>query len=157
MERLTIEYCGGYAPKELCSIDRLGGADDCDPCCEYCKATTKEYEDCGECAINKCFNKLGKYENLEEQGLLLRLPCKVGDTVYAHCSEFDILSYMVDSVVIDNKITYQCSAYSNPIGDCPSECLDEIEPDISDFGKTVFLTRKEAEAALEKMKEADNG
>lgn len=34
MERLTIEYCGEYVPKELCSIDRLGGADDCDLCCE---------------------------------------------------------------------------------------------------------------------------
>ena len=28
MERLTIEYCGEYMPKGLCSIDRQGGADD---------------------------------------------------------------------------------------------------------------------------------
>lgn len=28
-------------------------------------------------------NKLAKYEDAEEQGSLLRLPCKVGDTVYA--------------------------------------------------------------------------
>ncbi len=35
MERLTMEYCGEYVPKELCSIDREGGADDCDLCCEY--------------------------------------------------------------------------------------------------------------------------
>ena len=27
-------------------------------------------------------NKLAEYEDLEEQSLLLRLPCKVGDTVY---------------------------------------------------------------------------
>ena len=33
----------------------------------------------------------------------------------------------------------------------PSECLDEIEPDISDFGKTVFLTKKEAEVELKKI------
>ena len=26
--------------------------------------------------------KLAEYEDLEEQGLLLKLPCKVGDTVY---------------------------------------------------------------------------
>lgn len=32
--------------------------------------------------IGQCFNKLADYEDLEEQGLLLRLPCKVGDTVY---------------------------------------------------------------------------
>ena len=57
MERLTIEFCGEYVPKEMCSIDRLGGADDCELCCEYCKATEDGNEDCEECAINRCFNK----------------------------------------------------------------------------------------------------
>lgn len=87
----------------------------------------------------------------EEQGLLLKLPCKVGDTVYAYCSEFGILSYTVDSIVIDEHITYQCSAYSVPIGDCQSECLDEIEPDIADFGKTVFLSREQIEQICAKQ------
>ncbi|MCM1217248.1 MAG: hypothetical protein NC548_22335 [Lachnospiraceae bacterium] len=67
MERLTIEYCGEYVPKELCSIDRLGGADDCDLCCEYCKTTEEGGVDCTECAINHCFNKLGFYENVQER------------------------------------------------------------------------------------------
>lgn len=73
MERLTMEYCGEYVPKELCSIDRFGDADDCDLCCEYCKATEEGNEDCTGCAINRCFNKLGEYEDLEEQGKLLKL------------------------------------------------------------------------------------
>ena len=34
------------------------------------------------------YEKLRKYEDVEEQGLLVKLPCKVGDTVYAYCSEF---------------------------------------------------------------------
>jgi hypothetical protein len=63
MDRLTIEYCGEYVPKEMCSIDRLGGADDCDLCCEYCEATKEGKEDCRGCAINQCFNLLGEYEN----------------------------------------------------------------------------------------------
>lgn len=67
MERLTMEYCGEYVPKELCSIDREGGADDCDLCCEYCKATTDEGVDCKGCAINACFNRLGIYENAQEK------------------------------------------------------------------------------------------
>lgn len=92
--------------------------------------------------ITTILKKLADYEDLEEQGRLIKLPCKVGDVVYAYCNEFGILEYEVDSIVIDKHITYQCSAYSEPIGDCPSECLDEIEPDISDFGKTVFLTRE---------------
>ena len=107
--------------------------------------------------ITAALEELKKYRDLEKQGLLLRLPCKVGSTVYAYCGVLGILSYTVDSVVIDNEITYQCSAHSNLIGDCPSECLDEIEPDISDFGKTVFLTQEEAEEALRNIKESETG
>lgn len=102
--------------------------------------------------ITTILKKLADYEDLEEQGRLIKLPCKVGDVVYAYCNEFGILEYEVDSIVIDKHITYQCSAYSEPIGDCPSECLDEIEPDISDFGKTVFLTKSEAEAKLKELR-----
>lgn len=98
--------------------------------------------------ITTILKKLADYEDLEGQGMLIKLPCKVGDVVYAYCNEFGILEYEVDSIVIDKHITYQCSAYSEPIGDCPSECLDEIEPDISDFGKTVFLTKSEAEEKI---------
>lgn len=108
-------------------------------------------------AMAELREKLKEYEDLEEQGRLIKLPCKVGDVVYAYCNEFGILEYEVDSIVIDKHITYQCSAYSEPIGDCPSECLDEIEPDISDFGKTVFLTKSEAEAKLKELKGDING
>lgn len=100
----------------------------------------------------QAYFKLKDYEDLEEQGLLLKLPCKVGDTVYAYCSEFGIIPYVVDCIVINEHITFQCSSYSDPIGDCPSECLDEIEPDITDFGKTTFLAQAEAEQKLKEMK-----
>lgn len=97
------------------------------------------------------YERLRDYENLEEQGKLPKLPCAVGDTVYAYCSVFGILAYVVDCIVIDKNITFQCSSFSEPIGDCSRECLDEIDPDISDFGKTVFLTIKEAEGKLAEM------
>lgn len=100
---------------------------------------------------HKLVSQLKEYKDLEEQGKLLKLPVSVGDTVYAYCGEFGILEYEVDNIVIGKDITYQCSSYSEPIGDCPSECLDEIEPDISDFGKTVFLTKEEAEATLKEL------
>lgn len=106
--------------------------------------------------ITTILKKLADYEDLEEQGRLIKLPCKVGDVVYAYCNEFGILEYEVDSIVIDKHITYQCSAYSEPIGDCPSECLDEIELDISDFGKTVFLTKSKAEANLKELRGEEN-
>lgn len=37
---------------------------------------------CSKCAEIKVAEKLAEYEDLEEQGLLLRPPCKIGDTVY---------------------------------------------------------------------------
>ncbi len=101
-------------------------------------------------AMAELRENLKRYEDLEEQGRMVVLPCKVGDTVYSDNGVFGILEYEVENIVIDKTITYLCSAYSKSIGDCPSECLDEIDQDISDFGKTVFLTREEAEAALEK-------
>lgn len=64
MERLTIEYCGEYVPKGLCSIDRQGGADDCELCYENCKAMEEGNEDCSGCAINQCFHRLGEYESI---------------------------------------------------------------------------------------------
>lgn len=36
---------------------------------------------------NKCCNKLAEYEDLEEQGLLVRLPCKVGDVEVTRTSK----------------------------------------------------------------------
>lgn len=46
----------------------------------------------GDYAGNQfCLNKLGEFEDLEEQGLLLKLPCKVGSAVYviATCKDFE--------------------------------------------------------------------
>lgn len=80
-------------------------------------------------------------------------PCMVGDKVYSCCDEFGVLDYEVNSIVITSKITFQCSSYSEPIGDYPSEGIDEIEPDISDFGKTVFLSFKQAEKAFKDLQD----
>lgn len=71
--------------------------------------------------------KLCNYEDLEEQGLLVRLPCKVGTEVY----------YILG---IPNKTP--CAI---------DKCVFELS-DIDKIGKTVFLTREEAEKKLEEMK-----
>lgn len=128
MERLTVEYCGEYVPRELCSIDREGGADDCDLCCEYCKATEEGNEDCRECAISRCFNKLGEYENLEGLGKLLKLPVPVGSLVYEPYQFLGEGAWEIDVHTIR------------------LEDLDKI-------GKSVFLTREEAEVVLKESKQ----
>lgn len=154
MERLTIEYCGEYVPKELCSIDKLGGADDCDLCCEYCKATDEGNEDCRECAINQCFNKLGEYENLEEQKKLLTLECAIGDTVYYPDNEryFIVIPVKINAIIIGELNTVQ---YEGCSFDAHGDPETDFAFDSGDFGKSVFLTMEDAEKAIMAEQEGD--
>lgn len=71
--------------------------------------------------------KLCDYEDLEEQGLLVRLPCKVGTEVY----------YILG---IPNKTPCVID-----------KCVFELS-DVHKIGKSLFLTREEAEKKLEEMK-----
>ena len=89
---------------------------------------------------------LGKYEDLEEQNLLLRLPCKVGDTVYVLCKNI-VTEKQVYDVQYRGGITYQKGQrwYVNIGGLAYYEM---------DFGKTVFFTQEEAE---QKLKEKEMG
>ena len=81
--------------------------------------------------------KLGKYEDLEEQGLLLRLPCKVGDNIYIIFHNHTIGKSTVVSFRMIAK------GWAVKTGDWSYL--------FTDFGKTVFLTKEEAEAKLAEM------
>lgn len=59
MERLTIKYDGLFVPKKICTTDRFGEADNCDPCDSVCD------EDCKNCVIQECFTYLGEYEDTD--------------------------------------------------------------------------------------------
>lgn len=101
-----------------------------------------------------CAERLKEYEDFEEQGLLLKLPCKVGDTVYLHVIvgvdrdkrkpilkviEGKIIKYTIDAVTLCFFVEEK---------DC---CKIRNELPISAFGETVFLTKEEAEQALAKF------
>lgn len=100
--------------------------------------------------------ELKKYKNLEEQGLLVRLPCKVNDKLY-HFYDMDFEDNFADvtpdefiseviaaEFIIDrHEITIKCITGWNT----RYEYLPVVE-----IGKTVFLTREEAEKKLEEMK-----
>ena len=66
------------------------------------------------------------------------LPCKVGDTVYV-LGESVVSEIPVLQIIIDEDECFVCA-----IGDFRGGCYP-----FSAFGKTVFLTREEAEKALE--------
>lgn len=102
---------------------------------------------------DKILTKLAVYEDLEEQGLLVRLPCKVGDMVwdndfgYPESYEIKAFSYgYCDSYVepdIEDEIIFYYENYTGSItGAFP----------MSEIGKTIFLTREEAVKKLEEMK-----
>lgn len=153
MERLTIEYCGEYMPKGLCSIDRQGGADDCELCYENCKAMREGNDDCSGCVVDKCFDKLGKYEDLEEQGKLQKLPCAVGDTVYVIPSKanykLNILNGHRENNRVYEQVVNRIEIFGN--GYLLSTC-DGMQSVVDKFYKeTWFLTKEEAETALKEL------
>ena len=96
------------------------------------KACIKSAEDCEQLA--EWLEKSKEYQQLEEQGLLLRLPCKVGTKVYA-------INIIIDYGEIGDEATYSYS-------------IIEMEFQIymmMDYGKLVFLTQAEAEQKLKEM------
>ena len=98
-------------------------------------------------STRKIIERRAEYEDLEEQGLLLRLPVKVGDTVYTirYGEENDF-------VVVETKII---EIRQNVNGIFFEPLISRKAYKINDFGKEVFLTRAEAEQKLKEM-ESDN-
>ncbi len=85
--------------------------------------------------------KLKEYEDLEEQGRLIKLPCKVGDTAYeitgatTHGYDWKYLTY--EKAYVHGTVFNLGRLY--------------------DIGKTVFLTKSEAEAKLKELRGDING
>lgn len=92
-------------------------------------------------------NRLRKLAEADMDGRLVVLPCKVGQRVFAlldtdkHISECE-----VKQIGMGNKIGF---IGLEPIGARGRE----YGVALNGFGKTVFLTREEAEKALEAMKD----
>lgn len=81
--------------------------------------------------------KLVDYEEAEEQGLLVRLPCPIGTTVYDICGT-DIHKNVVDGIEYgENGHYFLWSDKGGWLGA---------------FNDLVFLTREEAEKKLEEMR-----
>lgn len=99
----------------------------------------------------KAIDKLGELEDAEEKGLLARLPCKVGDLLY-EVGESEIYTCIVDEIHVeqDSEVIVYALEYD---ADLHRVYQNGYEYDNCDFGKTVFLTREEAEAALEEKGE----
>lgn len=81
------------------------------------------------CENNEIADKLAAYEDAEEQGRLVILPCKVGETVWR--VNFDKRRKRIEEIRFDVNL-------------------------YNAFGKTVFRTGEEAEAALKRGQDDAN-
>lgn len=95
--------------------------------------------DCEE--IDTVYRKLKEYEDLEEQGRLIKLPCKIGDKVWnisGRAIKEDVISgieYSYDGMfyIWSNEDTW-----------------------LGGFNDIVFLTKSEAEAKLKELRGVEN-
>lgn len=148
-------------------------------CGEYCDSCSQGAGNCK--TVENMIKKLATYEDLEEQGLLVRLPCKAGDIVYIDSTilpiedmeryedtDNKIPSYFQGRVVSFRfaqrnwvKIAVKAKWLYEWIDDETGPESDYIEREknftipLSMIGKTVFLTREEAEKKLEEMKKGE--
>lgn len=177
MERLTNKAWRNFDPWECCGQDKYcqRGCHDPGGCTKGCivpqlYARTGAYEDtrlepeevlpkdkADEIALklmqladleNLCsYTRLRELAEADKDGRLVVLPCKVGQRVFAlldtdkHISECE-----VKQIGMGNGIGF---IGLEPIGARGRE----YGVALNGFGKTVFLTREEAEKALEAMKD----
>ena len=120
---------------------------ECSECATACEAEEKECEQLAE-----WLNELKKYKDAEEQGLLLKLPCKVGDKVYVLDRDGQPREMILDEPDIrchcakeDNLCMALCDRKNTGV------CAYRFRNDGSDIGNTVFLTKEEAEQKLKEM------
>ena len=96
--------------------------------------------------LHSALMELKKYQEADKDGRLVVLPCKVGQRVFALLdTDKHISECKVKQIGMGNKIGFICL---EPIGARGRE----YGVALNGFGKTVFLTREEAEKALEAMK-----
>ena len=122
-------------------MDRLTNSIDyCQLHCDFGKSNECFFQDKSKCYEKNIYEKLREYEDLEEQGLLLRLPFKVGDTVYrienGKITQTEITKY---DIYADGSIWFSFST--------------SLSLPISKFKTCIFFTQAEAEQKLKEMED----
>ena len=143
-------------PCNDCRIDRQIGNPNRWECeCDRC---SKPYE-----WKNDCVKKLAEYENVEEEGRLVALPCKnwldivFGEQELFYGIDMDYTENPIREITVHNeeRFTWYDGWKTVVLKGVDENGLDwEFAPE--EIGKTVFLTREEAEKALKEMEGKQN-
>lgn len=152
MERLTEKVLGNIQLK-ACGND-------------FCKETCADHDEeksCNNCPIQKAFEKLAEYEDLEEQRRLWKMPCAEGDTVYL--VSFRKKCYELGNEYLVNNVLKCVSCKSKCFCNAKYEYfIEEIKATLPMIGNLinrpdgfrVFLTHQEANAMLEEINVGNN-
>ena len=95
-------------------------------------------------------DRLRELAEADKDGRVVVLPCKVGDTVYMIERIFDIDNGVCDEICARKVIGYGGNNL-NKLWLIGSGGICNVSIFVSEFGKTVFFTREEAEKALQEM------
>ena len=118
------------------AIDRLAAYEDTGLEPEEVKSLKETWDLFGgEDGIQQAFMERDKYKQAESEGRLIVLPCKVGDTVWR------IVGPKGHRIVRQRKVLAVTIYHTGDV-------IIHTDGAENRFGKTVFLTREEAEAAL---------
>lgn len=159
MERMTYKENGKwrlrigdteFSGKEA---DRLAAYEDTGLAPEDC-AAYKKFED-NLCASGVPFSRIIELVNAEKEGRMVALPCNVGDKVWFIKFAFSYAKQPIPAMVCGLKTFSNAGTFTfMALTDENNISRSFINQDI---GKTVFLTRKEAEAKLKETQEDESG
>lgn len=139
--------------------------------CVYCLEHSNCYSNMSCPEIYNALSKLRYYENLEEQGKLAVLPCKIGDTVYqpsykftkcsacdyepryAHDSECECCEAECDSVCnpyihVGKVVEMRINELSKGEVTVRVRFTEKFDSSYYTIGESIFLSKEEAEVVL---------
>lgn len=138
MDRLADYEDTGLEPKEIeCIVDEYGR-------CHTLRTSSAERL---EIIREIPTERLRELVKADREGRVVVLPCKVGDTVWIinhHLSE--IFENKVTKIAVGNKSDNRNYLETIYVGKCNTATFRKWK--MQQIGKTVFLTREAAEAAL---------
>lgn len=127
--RLAAYVETGRTPEEVTALGKLF-----DYALEESKTLTEQLA---------LLNRIRDLAKADKDGRVVMLPCKVGDTVY-FAAWFGTVPHIIKRIIEPYFYTDDARG-----GGSTADFF------LRDFGKTVFLTREEAEQALEAMKDGN--
>ena len=117
---------------------------------EYKRFTDKRKPLVSVLAATEAYWKLAEIEDKIENGTLIELPCKVGDTAYCVVETYNkgCKGWKIRDVKVDNIGVNLNNDFITDIG--------EYNPCYMVYGIDIFATREEAEKRLEELKKNEH-